>query len=237
MITMTELNASQKIQDILNSISPAGQNAIRQEIIDEAQGIATDIIVSVLKNVVPGYDSVGHTLFGQALGGTPSPWEEAITGTICNVIRSAMPSFLKLDYLWFQPSLEDNGDPAKDGFNPAAGGSGCGITFLQDGKGYVQPELIIKREGPFSNPDPKGFMVMEVKTNINSIKIQDRQTQAIIKYASLSESLSKRYLYTPVAIYVSLVAANTSKKKNKELELQEKANKMGTFLRVIDFGG
>jgi len=233
MITMTELNASQKIQDILNSISAAGQNSIRQEIIDEAQGIATDIIVSVLKNVVPGYDSVSRTLFGQPLGGTPSPWEEAITGTICNVIRSAMPSFFLLDYLWFQPSLEDNGDPAEDGFNPAPGGSGCGIPFLQNSKGYVQPELIIKREGPYSKPkDPKGFMVMEVKTNINSVKIQDRQTQAIIKYASLS----KRYLYTPVAIYVSLLAANTSKKKNKELELQDAALDKGTFLRVIDFG-
>jgi len=230
---MIETKVADQIQTILNTINQGVSNSIRQEIIDEVKGVTTDIIVSLFQNVVPGYDSVSHTLFGQSLGGTPNPWEEAITGTICNVIRSAMPSFFGLDYLWFQPSLEDNGDPAEDGFNPAPGGSGCGIPFLQNSKGYVQPELIIKREGPYSKPkDPKGFMVMEVKTNINSVKIQDRQTQAIIKYASLS----KRYLYTPVAIYVSLLAANTSKKKNKELELQEKAGKMGTFLRVIDFG-
>jgi len=222
-ISITSLNASLAVQDILQSIKTHGKLQLKQQLQDEVENIATDVIVNLLRNTIPFVDSSAHTLNGISLDSVDNPFERAITDTLCDVIRGAMPSFFGLNYLWFQPHIDGNGDPSDPGFNPSPGSTGCGVPFLQVG-GKNKPELIIKRDSP-TDISSKSYLLLEVKTNLNSVSAgSGSQFQTFIKYVNKHSLVS-------TMLYVSLKTSPT-----KENKLIKRASSKGVLLNVIDFG-
>ncbi|MBZ8182744.1 RHS repeat domain-containing protein [Oscillatoria salina] len=232
MFTITSVNASIEIRRILDTVKAEVIGGIRKEVIDEAHGVVTDIAIDLLNNLLPAdlLSIKAGSLDSKSLSGTPSPWEERVTNTTCNIIKSAMPSFFGLDTLWFQPSLNKRtGEPVGNGFNPSPiATTGCGIPFVKKTGGLIEPELIVKHGEP-TDTSSKSYLVLEVKTAIGGVEFTPgKQFDTITNYA-------KDYMFVPTVLYVSLKKP-TGKQVKRENQMKQKAVKKGVILEVIDFG-
>ncbi|MGB7522409.1 MAG: RHS repeat-associated core domain-containing protein, partial [Spirulinaceae cyanobacterium] len=228
MFTITELNAAQNIKRILESIKGHVTQEIKEEITNEIKGIAADWVISMFKNEIPGVDINNHTMDGISLSNTENPFEMAVTNTFCDVIRSQMPNFFGLDYLWFQPSIDKDGTPSHPGFNPSSSGSGCGVPFTQIG-GSNKPELIIKNGAP-TDTSSRSYLLTEVKVNVdNKVKPKSKGSQfdTFLNYASPDH----KRMYVPIVLYVSL-----KKSIKKEPRMKKAGLDKGVLVEVVDFG-
>ena len=224
--TITELNLAESIEKILRNVEKHGKIEIQEKLRNEIKEIASNWISSILTDHIPLVDVKNHTMAGRSLADTNNPFEAAMTNTLCNVVRGSMPNFFGLDYLWFQPHIGPDGTPSAPGFNPSAQGSGCGITFLQEG-GNNKPELIIKKDPPTDTSTPS-FTLLEVKVNLdNKVKPGSRKSQfsRFINYAS-----APKRMYVPLVLYFSL------KLSRKEERLKAIAANRGVLVEVVDFG-
>ena len=218
---------------ILSGIEKRGNIEIYQTVRNEAVNVATNLLTSLLRNTIPGVDVALNTLNGESLAEGSNKkanvWEAAITDTLCNVIKSQMPSTFRTDAIWFEPSISFGGMPIGPGVNPLSTGPGCGGVKSSKEQNSNQPELIIKN-GPPTDTSTKSFTLVEVKVNVNnkSDTGPNSQFQTFVNYADIS----KQRMWVPNLLYVGLKRIS-SKTQNK---LEKSAIKKGVLVQVIDFG-
>jgi RHS repeat-associated protein len=233
MISLADFSVSEVIQKVLNAIEKNAKREIYEKVRNEATGVATGVLTSLLKSTIPGVDIALNTLNGNLLSSgnrnVPNPWEAAITDTLCNVLKSQLPSSFRTDSVWFEPSIAFDGKPVGPGVNPLSSGPGCGggkATAVDD---THQPELIIKNKPP-TDMSTKSYLLAEVKVDVDNVGLgQNDQFTTFINYADLK----KGRMWTPVVLYVGL--KRTSEKQEKRIA-KAALKRRGVLGLVIDFG-
>jgi RHS repeat-associated protein len=246
MFTITELNITQKVRDVLNSINNRVQGRIANKIINEAKGVVTDILSSAIERVVPWNDAI--QIYSSSTQGTL--YEKFMQGTFCSVMSSVAGSFV--DNIWLEVGVDSSGLPQNNGRYRC----GSGHVEQVDGRRgpsskYSNPDFIFKKGGPASTAavpfPPKGdpaFLIGDFKRGVTSIKTSgsgSNQWRAIMNYARavwqigplgmgrLSNQPGQQYV--PVALYVTLYD-----NPGREKSLQAKAMRdHGVDLRIISF--
>jgi hypothetical protein len=216
MFTLADVNATQNIQNILQQ---QGYNAIRQDLINRAQGVVTNLLMSTANNLVasfiPGSEFAGaldNILDGISEGGRT--WERLLTDALCDLLLGSYRE--QAQNLWLQPRVTRRGVPTSDGFN-------CGeITYTprarvistagQGGSGS-RPDFIIKQGGPATTDyDSRGsngrkaYLIGDVKANWGTVNdgINKPQGRAISNYAKFSNN----HQYIPASLYVTAIAGS-----------------------------
>ncbi|MEL7409690.1 MAG: RHS repeat-associated core domain-containing protein [Cyanobacteria bacterium J06558_2] len=214
--TLSDVNASQTIQNILQK---QAYNSIRQELIDKAKGVVSDILVSTattfIQSLVPGTeftgalnDVLGNNRESQRGGRT---WERLLTDTVCDAVFGSYSSQIR--DLWIQPIVQPDGTPSFDGFN--CGGYTYTLrnrVISTRGRGLPsgpRPDFIIKNGGPAgTDKDPKAYIIGDIKSSWNAVdsKVGSRQWKAITSYAKYSNG----HQFIPSALYVTMIGGHES---------------------------
>ncbi|MCL1474218.1 RHS repeat-associated core domain-containing protein [Argonema antarcticum] len=204
-ITISELNVSQVMSDIVRDIQSQTLRRGVRGALDRAQGVATDVFSSVLKTLAPfdtNFDSYG-TLFGRPLGG--NAFELIVQNVLCRVVGGAYGSIL--NNIWLEAGVDPSGNPRDNGY-------GCGsIDFnyspSQNSGSYSRsslynhPDFIIKRNPPFDTDRlPPAYLIGDFKRSVTEIGKRENQWNAIMNYAR--SVINGGHQYVPVALYVTL---------------------------------
>jgi RHS repeat-associated protein len=218
MITMAEINAAQVLDDILRAINAQVSNSIRQEILDEVRGVATDVLLGTIRTLMPFSDNLDDIVGDpkqQKAQGKPANWEDLfIENTLCSILPENYKSFI-----WKDPQVKTNGIVSDNGVP-------CGQYSSID-LGDAKPDFIIK-DGQPTDMKIKGFLIGDLKLNSKSIKAGqgDKQFNAMVAYASRNN----KYQYVNIATYICIWGDPTAEEK-----LKKKARNKGTELIFIDF--
>jgi hypothetical protein len=219
--TLIEINTAQAIQNTLLQI---GYQTIRQELIDRARGVVTNILISVLRNFIVDYVGGGE-IFDLINGGINAAtragdtWERLLTDAVCDAILGSYRNQVK--DLWVQSRVGTDGDPNRDGFN-------CGqftrtarrrvISTRGQGGWGPSPDFIIKNSlqggGPATEDYAdnsrwkKAYLIGDIKLQWGTVAngIGENQWKAIIEYARYSN----QHQYLPAALYVTLFGGSDS---------------------------
>jgi RHS repeat-associated protein len=238
LFTLADVNAAQNIQNILLQ---QAYNTIRQDLINRAQGVVTNILMSTLQTLlVPRgeiwqglQDILGTNRESQRGGRT---WERLVTDAVCDIILGNYTQHTQ--DLWVQPTVNTNGTPTSDGFN-------CGgYTYtlrnrVISTRGLPQgprPDFIIKRGGPFTE-DParqpansnfrKAYLIGDFKTSWNAVYngLGKNQWRAIMGYANTS----RKHQIIPVALYVTAIGGT----EVQHQRIFERSIRKGVFVYLL----
>jgi RHS repeat-associated protein len=225
MFSISEINASEAIQNILNKIYVAGVNTGRQEIIDRARGVVGGILQSLISRYTPiqfntilSYPRIQGSAAGSDLG-------ELVASNACRVIGNTQYS----NWLWLEAKVDRKGRPHSDGFNCGDLASNnynindLGMRANLQGnapvgqRGIHRPDFIIKEDAPFSQDRKRGgklaWLVGDVKLRVDNIdqdvKKSDGQWRAIMNYAKTSN----RHQAIPIAMYITLYGGTQLKEE------------------------
>ena len=238
MMTITEVNASQIVSDILATIRANAAMEIRQLIIERAQGIATDALVGLIKTIVP-FD---FTTYIDGTGSEGLKLDELFRDTLCNVLGSSHNAFL--NNLWLEVRLD------KKSGTPVLPGYGCGPidpfkptspAIKPSGyNDYSHPDFLFKSGEPVATDrNPLAYTIGDLKFSINSFAPQSNaQFNSILSYAKLVGAGSSQYKkngghqYVPLALYITV----NSPPAKIEAKVKEWAlDKHGVILEIVSF--
>ena len=219
--TISEIGVAQKIENILNNLRTNALRNVSDWAIDEARGIATDILLSAFNQLIP-FDLNGtlNTIQGYDEKGLGVPnWEDMlIENSICSILNSSSYK----DHVWKDVKVSQSGEPLDNGYP-------CGQKApfdLNDSK----PDFIIKNGKPkTTDGKPKAYLIGDAKLktkNIKSGQKNGKQFNAIINYADYDN----KHQYVPIATYVTIFGDEDNEKK-----LKKRALKQGVELFIIDF--
>jgi hypothetical protein len=241
LFSITEANAAQAIDDILEAGRAQITSQIKDELINQAKGIAGDIVKQLIKNIVPfNFDP----FYNKDTGTHGNIFDNLFRHTVCDVIGSNYSAFT--DKLWLEPGISNSGDPVSNGF-------GCGPkpeyypsqnlknNTIVDPPGTKHPDFIFRNVSPLDiSKNPQGFLIGDLKYSVNSIKPStDSQLSAILAYAkakgvgkgTIGQQIKAKggHQFLPIAIYVTIEAVD----KKKEKQIQERGLQYGVVFETF----
>jgi RHS repeat-associated protein len=214
--TLSELNVSMKIENILNASENFIANQIKDYAVDKAKGVLGDVFGSLLKSWLPGswiQEGFKITKYEPGLR-----FERFVQGSICSILGDAFANFTQP--IWFEPRVGVSGRPYSDGYN-------CYNILHQNERGRFGsapessafPDFIFKNGQPTVEP-PKGLLVGDIKYSVKGLyegyvnpKNKENQWQATTNYAKYEN----RHQYAPITFF----AAMTADKKEFKFWLEE----------------
>jgi RHS repeat-associated protein len=229
MFSIAELNAADVVQKILNSIENGLKYQFQQEVKDRAKGIATNILSSVMKSILPTQFEIDKISGQHGLD-----FEYLITQAICSALP--LPSFATQS-LWIDAGISSEGEPTDNGFH-------CPPVKKENPDPYKDgsshPDFIFSNIAPLeTGKTGKGYLIGDFKFNVGAIKEQtDKQLKAMLSYAKLKgqgtiNKNSGGHQYIPFAMYISAQSVSS----DKERKLQRWAmDKYKVYLEILDFG-
>ena len=244
-VTLSDLNMSQVIQDILNTIQQQSRVQSSKKLMGQAQSVATDVFTSALQTLAPtsfNYPDIlqvpgaGKQSAESTQGGL---FENVLEGLICQVLGSATTAYAQfLDYMHYEAGIAANGTPVSNGrFKCDSSGNIQGPLTGKPNTRYY-PDFIIK-SGDVAGDNsrrPPAFLIGDFKRDVKSIDVKENQFKAIMKYSRsvLSvpspKAMAPGYQYAPVALYVTLIGGNRQRmERNRIVE----ALTYGVVLKII----
>jgi RHS repeat-associated protein len=219
--TLSEINVTQVTQKALQQQL---YNTIRQEIIDQARGTVSRILISTAQNLVtnliPGSGVIIDILDGITSGG--ATWERLLTDALCGTLLGNYRQFVS--QLWLQARVTTDGTPTADGLN-------CGeVTYTPRGRTIFtaglyppgtrgsKPDFIIKDGGPATTDfartrtGRKAWLIGDVKANWNTVEdsFSKNQGKAILSYAKYSN----KHQVIPVALFVTAIGGTAQTERD-----------------------
>jgi len=207
---MVEVNLSMSVQDSLQGVQSAAQNALLQYLKDKGQEIVTDLLLQTIKSFLPAADleaklvaKYGH----QTNTANNGAWGNAFGSLVGDLVCKSLPLGSYVQHVYLEPGLYGNGRPA--------GGFNCGAVPRIYGGTSRADFLISKfpldtftdqngRRIPIGggawgvlNPGGQGtFLVAEAKWKIRNLRHQKPgQRRALIAHAH-------NYEYAPVVLFL-----------------------------------
>lgn len=236
MITITELNASQVINNILQNTQRLALQQARQHVTDAARGVAGEVIKSALKTLLP-FDPVTEILDNSKLSG--NKFAAILKDSICELIPA--PSGVK-NRAWFEVDVEPNGNPQTNGFtcgetipSPEEFTTTYGTYSLLDRNQNPRVDFIFKNRQPFTyDRKPPAYLIGDVKRSVSQIDVGKRQWNAIINYAQPSFRIrngSRGHQYVPMALYMTLFNDNPA----RERQVVRQGLRQGVKAEIVSF--
>jgi hypothetical protein len=242
LFSISEANAANAISDILTAGRAQATNHIRQELIDQAKGIAGDVVKQLIKTIVPFNFEM---FYNPQTGNHGNILDNLFQFVVCDVIGNNYSPFL--DKLWLEPGISKGGDPVTNGY-------GCGpqpVYYPRQNlnpntsspTGTIHPDFIFRNVAPLDiAKNPQGFLIGDLKYSVNSIKpSSDGQLNGILAYAkakgvgkgSISPVIRQKggHQFLPIAIYLTVEAVNSA----KENAIKERALAYGVVFETISF--
>jgi hypothetical protein len=233
--TISELNVSQVINDILESISKNAQGQISKRVIDEAKGVATQIFQNTLRSLNP-FSNFGIGGFSQ-INLNPQYQGELFSifmqAAFCQLMSSAFPQFLS--YGHFEVEVDPTGTPRSSAAYQCSPNGAVNLTNAILANNISRPDFIIKKGDPFTTDsrtrggDP-AFLIGDFKRQVTTIKSTGKgsnQWLAINNYA-------RGHQYVPVALYVTLFGSDRAN-QTREATLKARSARLGVNLQIISF--
>ncbi|WP_245555383.1 RHS repeat-associated core domain-containing protein [Baaleninema simplex] len=198
-IPLGDLLASIHVRKILEGIRNYSAQQAKEYLLDRAKGVAGDVLVSVMKQLVPFTEFQNVINMGRTMD-AGTEFESVLRGAICSVIGESFQQFTQ--HLWLQPRISSKGKPLDDGW-------ACGSQFPENENQWFfteelygkRPDFIIKDGGPrTTDKKPKAFLIGDVKLAGKTVLGNRSQFKAIMEYASFENGRQ----YHPTALYVTL---------------------------------
>nr|WP_242054671.1 putative Ig domain-containing protein [Nostoc sp. FACHB-190] len=210
MITLGELASARQVENILQGIKSYSTQQAKEYLLDKVKGVAGDILLSVVNQLVPfnAFDTV------KALGRTLDAgieFENILTNAVCEVISGSFPQFTQ--NVWLQPRVSSLGKPIDDGF--ACGSeipSNISQRYFELKLFGSRPDFIIKSGGPrTTDKNPKAYLIGDVKLAGKTVASSSysNQWKAIMNYAKYENG----HQYQPVALFVTFFAPTQAEYK------------------------
>lgn len=212
--SISEINVSRVMQDILNSIRAEVVDTIKQEAINKAQGIAGKLVGQFIGKVTPytpAYGSVLDEALAAARSGQGGAGDYAgelveefvMDVGVCPILEAGGLS----RYLWREPIITRGGKPTHSGYQ-------CHEDDGPPHKSRPQPDFVISAFPPkklqtgFS--PRKGWLIGDIKFQTKTIDKFIRgnkdQWQAVYNFA-------KHRQYAPTALYITFFGDQVQAKK------------------------
>jgi len=213
MITLSEINISEVINNALSTMRKEVTSEIRQEALDEARGFVGRVFQELVSNIIP-YEFNEAT---NELNGTK--FEKEFKRVLCQIIGEPAT-----DILWLEVGINRKsniGTPEMPGYN-------CQVYYdentptpssnnVSNWNKYSHPDFIFKRGEPVStDKNPKAFLIGDLKFNMNSASSpsSNKQLDSILSFAKLKGAGSSQYQkfgghqYVPIALYLTIEPVN-----------------------------
>jgi hypothetical protein len=215
LTTLSELNATMEVSNILDSIRGLSTAYLRQYASDRVKGIVSDITIRLLQQMVPSFPGLSAiTNFGRA----GLQFEDLVTRGICGVIGDNYVHYL--DSLWFEAKVRTNGMLASNGFHCGDVNNDLGGARVnaRGGVKAPRPDFIIKSGAP-EDTDPvlnpgrnfnKALLIGDFKITVKaarrSVEKNTTQWQAILAYATYNNG----HQYAPVTLFFTFLGNKNS---------------------------
>jgi RHS repeat-associated protein len=235
MFTLSELNVSQRIQDILRDIQSSTLRRGTRGALDKAKSVATDVFASAIKTLTP-FDIETETFAGFDFGG--NAFQIILQNVFCNVVGEGYRMIL--DNIWLEAGIDKFGNPRDNGY-------GCGNLDLDfspsrnrasysASSAYNHPDFLIKSGAPVETDRmPPAYLIGDFKRSVSEIKWYKgsnpvNQWSAIMNYAKSIPFGGHQYI--PVALYVTLFG---EERQGQVQRRKEEALKNFVLLKIVSF--
>ena len=230
--TISEFNASFKIQNILNQVQAQAANAVKDYLVDQVKGIFANALNSYLKTILPAYPvGIGTLNTIQFLQDNQS---YTTAGNLFDLVAQSAFGFIfkemKLDdWVWFEPRIVvSNGKAVSSGYNPSVTNV-VQQNILKFGNyngppgSTVIPDFIISKYSPLDNSfGHKDLITGDFKISGNTLHSQyinnayGKRTQwlGIARHAKYEN----QHQFIPLTFFVTLYPLAQPKKKDIEQE-------------------
>jgi RHS repeat-associated protein len=231
MLTMSDINAAQVIDNILEDLYRRTQGRISRRVIEQAKGVVTDILSNTLDKLLP-YSPLGQILIGTNGGDI---FEAKFKEAYCGIV-GLLGNLGSLVYnsTYFEAAVYPSGEPKTDGYQ--CNDLGTSLARRRRPAGTANPDFIIKGGTPPTVARiPPAFLTGDIKLSGN-IKTSGKQWNAIINHSKpvyLINPITREfgYQFVPVAAYITLYRDGSSAKTVKA------ALREGIILKQISFFG
>jgi hypothetical protein len=236
-ITINRLNAAQAINKILHNVRRLSLNQAKEELIDQARGIAGQVLEQALSQLIP-FNPVTEFLSNQRLRGRG--FEGLMMSSLCGAIP--LPQGAK-NRTWLEVDIEPSGTPGSNGYrcgepipSPTQFSRGLGTISILDRNQNPRVDFVFKTKEPaLYDRKPPGYLVGDFKLRTEVIDTSKRQWRSIMNYAYASWKLNPRtgergHQYVPMAMYVTLFGNSTH-----EALVKKEGLKKGVRVEIIEF--
>jgi RHS repeat-associated protein len=206
MFSITEVNASQVLQDILSSSRTYVSNQAKEYLKERVGDAVSEIVGSVFKNFVPGF-SQGNALLSALNssstidGNSVSDVFEAVLGNLVCEYFDALPL---VDSLRFFPRILSDGTPASGGLDCGNHNDPQQLAAVRINRGGGSRPDFIFIQGAFKERNPNSYLIGDIKLTqraaYDDVMRGDNQWLAMSNYAN-------RYQQLPFVSYISLLEA------------------------------
>ncbi|NER00892.1 MAG: hypothetical protein F6K30_30080, partial [Cyanothece sp. SIO2G6] len=163
--TITELNASQKIQSQLSNIQRYSGHKAKEYLVERLGDGISEIVASTFNYFLPTGGGFGDNLINLVLSGSEEAselFEFGITSLFCEHFEGLPLASSILLY----PGIKENGEPRSQGIN-CAGEDGYDDRTRRaanhHSSGLRRPEFIFMSSEKFQNKNPNSYLVGDVK--------------------------------------------------------------------------
>jgi RHS repeat-associated protein len=200
--TLNEIQISNQIQNILNTIRYEATTQIKQELYNQAKGIVGNILQGFLNKYLPPYNFFNdYTKILKDPQGGGDVLEDLVKDAVCALLKGNSA----INNIYLGPDITEQGKAIRDGKN-------CQGQFLSPNiakpKGVPDPDFVISKPKPTDayQAQERSWLVGDFKLSVSLVKDsvdpnkpdakKQKQWKAIKNYALKSQ-------YIPLANYVT----------------------------------
>jgi RHS repeat-associated protein len=210
--SFAEINVGQVIDRVMNTISQASQQFVREQLTDEARDLVTQAVVDAVLSWA--FASAGFPFDWKSAGKT---FESFVTGNVCGLLTDSEYR----DWLWLQVPIK-----RRTG-TPAGSGLGCAARFEipSNPAGTHRPDFLLSELRPnhrdVVNGSEKTLLVGDFKLTGANIR-WDGQALAMARHARRHEKI-------PAVLYLSLTPAGDAVRRR----MWRHAQAYGLFVKFV----
>jgi fibro-slime domain-containing protein/RHS repeat-associated protein len=250
LFSMAELNASLEIQDSLRKVEAYFANQTKNYLIDKAKGVAGDLAMSVIKNLLPS--QIGSITSGFDIAATEagSRFESFIKKAFCDIFDGAG----LLNNMWFESPIAARDFGSRKAGQPLANGINCNPSWTQEDlaresvsarSGFSFPRGVaafpdyIYKAGPLVNTrrsNTKSLLIGDFKISVKTLDDEYirglnsgyQQWQAIYQHARYQNG----WQFVPITFFTTLYdGGRTRETYLRRLEIE--ATRKGVYMSII----
>jgi len=211
--TLMQLQYGFTVENALTQAEVATVNYLRQQLINQARGVATNIVIGLAQQILGNFANLSPLLntaltssvTKKQLNQLGGEWENLLRGQLKGFLEQFFPPYLSA--VWLEPEVALDGDPKNDGLNFTQ------LNLPTPNPLSPNPDFIIKTDGGPDTTDfadgngNKAYLIGDIKLSWNRVEkdASKPQFQAIMNYAKTSN----QHQYIPVALYVTLIGGKT----------------------------
>jgi RHS repeat-associated protein len=213
MFTLSELNSSMTIQNILNQFERELANQTKDFLVKKARSAIGDVFASTLKTFLPiSFIENGFEISTYEPG---NRFEKYFLGITCGLLGKTFATITQGVYFEARVGVV-SGQPYSDGYNCNLVGNDKGRRSLSrrgafPSEKFSQPDFIFKNSPPTQEP-PKELLIGDVKYSVKSLYDayvdggNPDQWNAITNYAKYSNG----HEYAPITFFATFTGAKKS---------------------------